>query len=84
MSTKYTTLSTKYTTQINNYFQAQGRETSALTFQVSCEGASDKAMWTVVCKVSGEQKGVGTASTKAVAKDLASKAALEALGVETT
>ncbi|KIK70484.1 hypothetical protein GYMLUDRAFT_234947 [Collybiopsis luxurians FD-317 M1] len=54
-------------------FQTGGRSPGSLTFQESSIGASDQAVWTV--------KGAGSASTKAEAKNLASKQALQALGV---
>ncbi|KAJ4485623.1 hypothetical protein J3R30DRAFT_3697001 [Lentinula aciculospora] len=63
-------------------FQGPGRN-STVSFEESFEGSSDRAVWTVVCKVNGETKGTGTASTKAEAKDLASRQAYEALGLNT-
>ncbi|KAH7881170.1 hypothetical protein F5879DRAFT_987927 [Lentinula edodes] len=74
---------TKYTTLINNYFQTSGRSPASLSFEESSVGASDKAVWTVICKVNGETKGKGESSTKAEAKNQASKNALEALGQST-
>ncbi|KAJ3762183.1 hypothetical protein EV360DRAFT_79541 [Lentinula raphanica] len=68
---------------MNEDFQMQGRNLSALSFEESSTGRSDQAIWTVVCKVDGEIKGTGTAATKADAKNLASKKALEALGEST-
>ncbi|KAJ3869210.1 hypothetical protein EV359DRAFT_76905 [Lentinula novae-zelandiae] len=71
---------TKYTTLINNYFQTPGRSSDSLSFEESSVGAADKVVWTVICKVDGETKGRGESSTKAEAKNQASKNALEALG----
>ncbi|KAJ3989027.1 hypothetical protein F5890DRAFT_1488460 [Lentinula detonsa] len=74
---------TTYTTSINNYFQVPGRDPAALSFEESSTGPSDKVVWTVVCKVNGQTKGTGSASTKTEARNLASKQALEALGQST-
>ncbi|KAK0481503.1 hypothetical protein IW261DRAFT_1418569 [Armillaria novae-zelandiae] len=52
-------------------------DTSVLSYQESVVGPSDKAEWTVVCKVSGEIKGIGVASSKAAAKETAAKQALQ-------
>ncbi|KAJ3721943.1 hypothetical protein EV361DRAFT_943799 [Lentinula raphanica] len=68
---------------MNEDYQESGRQSSVLSFEESCTGRSDQAVWTVVCKVDGEIKGTGTATTKAEAKNLASKQALEALGEST-
>ncbi|SJL06415.1 uncharacterized protein ARMOST_09751 [Armillaria ostoyae] len=70
----------KFVTLLNNYFQARG-DTSVLSYQESVVGPSDRAEWTVVCKVSGEIKGIGVASSKSAAKETAAKQALQRLGV---
>ncbi|KAF5392578.1 hypothetical protein D9757_002252 [Collybiopsis confluens] len=58
-------------------FQTPGRSPGSLSFEEKGEGPSDKAVWTVTCKVNNVQKGIGTASNKAEARNLASKEALQ-------
>ncbi|KAG7099838.1 hypothetical protein E1B28_001646 [Marasmius oreades] len=70
----------KSITDLNNYFQAQGMDAAArVSYEESCVGPSDKAVWTVRCKVDGKLKGEGVDRTKAGAKDIAAKNALDAL-----
>ncbi|KAJ3815604.1 hypothetical protein F5876DRAFT_71809 [Lentinula aff. lateritia] len=64
-------------------FQTPGRRPDSLSFEESSVVGADKAVWTVICKVNGETKGKGESSTKAEAKNQASKNALEALGQST-
>ncbi|KAK0457932.1 uncharacterized protein EV420DRAFT_1545394 [Desarmillaria tabescens] len=61
-------------------FQAQG-DTNVLSYQESVVGPSNKAEWTVICKVSGEIKGIGVGPSKSAAKERAAKQALQGLGV---
>ncbi|KAF9021736.1 hypothetical protein BDZ89DRAFT_227693 [Hymenopellis radicata] len=70
----------KFVTQLNNYFQARG-DTTAVSYSEAVDGPSDKAQWTVICKVSGQTKGTGKAASKAAAKEEAARQTLQALGV---
>ncbi|KAF9567874.1 hypothetical protein CPC08DRAFT_703048 [Agrocybe pediades] len=65
-------------TSLHNYLQGR-HEAHLLSFEESSTGPSNKAVWTVICKVKGEQKGVGTGSTIAEAKHIACTQALAAL-----
>ncbi|KAF9270812.1 hypothetical protein L218DRAFT_59159 [Marasmius fiardii PR-910] len=66
-------------TDLNNYFQTQGLDPAAISYVESSEGASDKAVWTVHCKINGQVRGTGVDRTKAGAKDIAAGQALAAL-----
>ncbi|KAK7016766.1 hypothetical protein VNI00_018819 [Paramarasmius palmivorus] len=74
-----------YITLLNNRcliykdFQSAGDPT-ALSYEELVQGPSDKATWTVRCKVNGVLvQGEGIASTKAAAKDVAAQKAYESL-----
>ncbi|ESK96210.1 hypothetical protein Moror_7200 [Moniliophthora roreri MCA 2997] len=69
----------EYITLLNNHFQKPGQDPTALSYAESCQGPSDKAVWTVVCKVNGEVKGTGVAGTKAAAKEDAAQQAYKAI-----
>ncbi|KAK7030431.1 hypothetical protein VNI00_014175 [Paramarasmius palmivorus] len=70
---------TKFITLLNNYFQGIGQDPTALSYDESCAGPSNKAIWSIHCKVNGVIKGTGRASTKAGAKEAAAKEAYESL-----
>ncbi|KAK0455840.1 hypothetical protein EV421DRAFT_1728680 [Armillaria borealis] len=63
--------------QISAFMLTARGDTSVLSYQESVVGPSDRAEWTVVCKVSGEIKGIGVASSKSAAKEMAAKQALQ-------
>ncbi|PBK76586.1 hypothetical protein ARMSODRAFT_969263 [Armillaria solidipes] len=67
--------------QISAFMLTARGDTSVLSYQESVVGPSDRAEWTVVCKVSGEIKGIGVASSKSAAKETAAKQALQVLWV---
>ncbi|KAJ7921251.1 hypothetical protein B0H13DRAFT_2417519 [Mycena leptocephala] len=69
-------------TLLNNYLQAK-QASHTLSWAESSAGPAYEIKWTVVCKVSGEAKGIGVADSKAAAKEEAARQALVALGVST-
>ncbi|TFK56515.1 hypothetical protein OE88DRAFT_1730002 [Heliocybe sulcata] len=54
----------------------------ALSWAESSSGPPHQAEWTVVCKISGEEKAKAVASQKGVAKEEAARNTLIALGQE--
>ncbi|ESK88202.1 hypothetical protein Moror_5528 [Moniliophthora roreri MCA 2997] len=70
--------STGYTTLLNNHFRKLGQDPTVLSYAESVQGPSDKAVWTVVCKVNGEARGMGVAGTRAAAKGDAARQAYQA------
>ncbi|KAI3618264.1 hypothetical protein WG66_005545 [Moniliophthora roreri] len=69
----------RYTTLLNNHFRKLGQDPTVLSYAESVQGPSDKAVWTVVCKVNGEARGMGVAGTRAAAKGDAARQAYQAI-----
>ncbi|KAL4266293.1 hypothetical protein AB1N83_003817 [Pleurotus pulmonarius] len=63
-------------TALNNYLQDHGG-TARATYNESQGGANHAPIWTMVCKIDQQPRGTGTHNNKSVAKDEASKRALE-------
>ncbi|KAJ8702008.1 hypothetical protein PTI98_000756 [Pleurotus ostreatus] len=63
-------------TALNNYLQDHGGTTRA-AYNESQAGVQNAPTWTIVCKIDQQARGAGTHSSKSVAKDEASRRALE-------
>lgn len=74
---------TTYRMALNEYLQ-QLRRQNEVSWSESCEGRRERPHWTVTCRISNVEYGSGRALTKARAKELAAKEALEALQRQAT
>ncbi|KZP28953.1 hypothetical protein FIBSPDRAFT_947349 [Athelia psychrophila] len=73
-------MATEYVKQLNNSLQSSHQD-HLLSWSETPLGTAQNRQWMVACKVDGQVKGSATAPRKNTAKELAAKAALEAMGV---
>ncbi|KAI0962304.1 hypothetical protein AcV7_001176 [Taiwanofungus camphoratus] len=66
--------------RLNNHLQ-QTNQTHVLSWAESSKGPANALQWTIICKIGGQARGIGTASSKSAAKEAAALQALQSLGV---
>ncbi|KAJ3571569.1 hypothetical protein NP233_g3680 [Leucocoprinus birnbaumii] len=72
-----------YVTRLHNCLGRLGNgEEKEISYVESYVGPEHAPTWTVKCNVKGEQKGVGTGTSKGKAREEASRNALEAMGFD--
>ncbi|KIM70149.1 hypothetical protein SCLCIDRAFT_102219, partial [Scleroderma citrinum Foug A] len=67
--------------ELNNYLQGIGAR-EALSWKESKTGPPHEPIWSFICKVSGQEYGIGTGTRKHVAQGAAASEALTRLRAE--
>jgi len=81
MSSSETHVHGEYVNKLHNWIQEAKKDiVTSISWEETASGTEHDPQWTVVCKVDGEVRGTGMASKKKLAKDIAAKKAMIALG----